>query len=709
MSEMLLQTKLTPPLSHQKMVTRLQVQARLNEGLIQAQCFSRKLSLVSAPAGYGKTSLAIDWLRNLKIPFAWISLDEDDNDPSRFLVYLITALRQVNEEVGASSQAMLAAPRRPPFETILTVLINEINTMGEPLILVLDDYHTIQAPPIHQQVSFLMEHQPDCLHQVILSREDPPLSLPSLRARRQVLEIRQDDLRFSLAETTDFLARVTGIKLDGQDIAALNRRTEGWIAGLQLAALSLRTHPDGHAFVDNFTGSNRYVLDYLFEEVFQGQPPEVQSFLLNTSILTRLTPPLCDALTGRSDGRAQLEALDKANLFILPLDEARRWYRYQHLFADLLRHLLRMSSEPPEATLHQRASRWYQGNGLPAEAVRHALAAADWEQAATLIQASDDDLLKRGEVATLLSWFAKLPEEVIQSQPALCLSYAWSLMLASQFEAAEAALQWAEHSAHGEDATMGEIAAARAYLAQNLGDGAKLIEMSHKALAMLPEDDQTARGIVALNLGIAYWHAGRMDEAQEALEEAYPACRQTGNTYGEMAALVFLGRTLAVRGQLRQAAAMLEEIVRQAGKMPVFPLVYLDLCVLHYEWNELEAASRYLVKFLEASQRMGNLEFQIAGYMQQARLRLASGDASGAIEALEQMRDLEQRGDLPERTLTRSTDMRVQVALWLGDMDTVEQLAPQLLPEIDAHNFYRYLGLTRARIWLATGRRDEAA
>ncbi len=709
MSELLLLTKLAPPLLPQEMVPRLQLQKKLNEGLLHESCFTRRLTLVSAPAGYGKTSLSINWLSDLNITYAWYSLDEEDNDPKRFLVYLVTALDQVKEKIGSTSLAMLAAPQGPPFESVLTVLINEINTRKEPVVLVLDDYHHIHVPQIHQQLNFLTEHQPDCLHTVILSREDPPLPLSRLRARRQVVEVRQAELRFSQSESTDFLVKVSGIELDQGDIAALNQRTEGWIAGLQLAALSLASQADAHNFIENFTGSNRYVLDYLFEEVFKGQPATVQSFLLETSILNRLTPALCDALTGRSDSREQLERLEKANLFIMPLDPARRWYRYQHLFSDLLLHLLRLSGDPSETELHQRASKWYRQNGQLEEAVRHALAGKDWGKATALILVVDEEFLNRGEIATLLRWFDQLPEETIQSEPSLCLAYAWALMLASKFDEAEKGLEWAETSAAGNKATLGEIAAARAFMAQSLGDGPTLVKMSHKALALLPEDDLNSRGMVAMNLGIAYWHMGKMEQAQEALEEAYPATRDSGNAYGETATRDFLGRVLAVRGQLRQAAGIFEDILDQAGDKPVFPLVYLDMCALHYEWNHLDTASRYLEQYLGASQRGGNIEFQIAGYMQKARLRLAFGDTSGALEALEQIHRLEGRSNLPERTLARSIDLQVHVALRLGDQETVTRLAPHLIGGSEAHNFYRHLGLTPARVKLSQERRAEAA
>ena len=708
-SDLILQTKLNPPLMAHEMVPRSHLQARLSDGLIIPEGFSRRLTLISAPAGYGKTSLAISWLRSLQVPFAWFSLDERDNDPKRFMTYLVTTLRQARAEIGSMSIPMLDAPQPPPLENVLMALINEINVLRAPLILVLDDYHSIQAAAIHQQVSMLLERQPDWLHQVILSREDPPLPVHRLRARRDVLEIHQDALRFSSEESAVFLSKVMGVRLDQQDIDALTQRTEGWIAGLQLAALSLRSLPDAHQFVQSFTGSNRYVLDYLFEEVYRQQPAEVQSFLLKTSVLDRLTAPLCNTLTGDDDGQVQLEKLEKINLFIIPLDSARQWYRYHKLFADLLHHLLRMSAEPPEAALHQCASRWFWENGSPIEAVHHALAAEDWELVAEQVQGAGAAMLNRGEVVLLLSWFARLPSELLRTRSDLSLTYAWALMLAGQFDLAKPILEHTEQSIQGNRALMGDVAAAQAYLAQSLGEGRRMIELSHQALALLPKDQLSTRGLVAMNLGIAYWHIGRLSEAQQALEEAYAATQQSGNTLGELMARLFLGRNLAVRGQLRQAATWFESLAEEVNRVFAFPLVDLDLCTLKLEWNDLESAAVHLTRGLESSQLSGNLEFQIAAYMLQARLKLVQGDPSSVAQALEKASKLEQTSTIPLRTQARVADLQVQLALRIGDLETARHLARQLVPDSDAHPFYRMLGLTPARLRLAEGRRTEAA
>ena len=705
----LLQTKLAPPLAQESLVPRPHLLRRLNHEFTHPQGFSRKLTLFSAPAGYGKSTLAIDWLRQSGLTFAWLELEESDNDPSRLLTYLIAAFQQVDKQIGSRLQAMLVTPQAPPYEALLIALINDIQALDKPVILALDDYHAIQVAAIHKLVGFLLEHLPDCLHLVILTREEPHLPLHRLRARGQMIEIRQEDLRFSPGEASVFFHEVMGFRIDPLDVEALTRRTEGWIAGLQLAALSLRSSPDAHAFVQSFTGSNRFVLDYLFEEVFQRQPPEVQSFLLITSVLERLTAPLCDALSGRDDGQAQLEALEKANLFVVPLDPTRRWYRYHRLFADLLRHQLRKTEVHSESRLHQLASRWYWENGFQAEAVVHAMQAEDWESAASLVLACSDELLKRGEAVTLANWCIKLPIEFLSSNPDLSMSYAWALMLTSQFAAAGANLDRAEEAAHGERATLGEVAAARAFLAQSTGEIQRMVELSHHALVLLPPENLSSRGLVSLNLGLAYWHIGRLSEAEQNLNEALPACRQTGNAYGAGMAGVFLARTQAVRGRLRQAAEMLRELVQADEGITANPLLHLDLASLDYEWNKLEGADRHLGRALESSRSSGNLEFEVSACLLLARLRLAQGDPAGASQALESAQQLEGASPLPLRTHNRRLDMLAFSALWRGDLEAAGRLVAELTPNTDAHPFYRTLSLTPARFALACGDQAGAA
>lgn len=709
MDTLLLQTKLAPPLRLKNLVPRPRLLRHLNHEFAHPQGFSRKLTLFSAPAGYGKSTLAIDWLRDSGLPFGWLSLEESDNDPVRLFTYLIAALQQVDTQIGNRIQAVLAAPQKPPFESLLTTLINDIQAHEKPVILVLDDYHAIQDPSIHKLISFLLEHQPDRLHLVILTREEPPLPLHRLRARRQMVEMRQGDLGFTGAETESFLKQVMGIQIDPQDVEALNRRAEGWVAGLQLAALSLQSAPDSHVFVQSFTGSNRYVLDYLFEEVFLRQTPEVQSFLLTTSILDRMTAPLCDALSEHRDSQDQLVALELANLFIEPLDTARHWYRYHRLFADLLRHQLHKRNEFSESGLHQRASLWYRDHGFSTEAVTHAVQAKDWELAISLIHSYSDELLKRGEAATVVNWCASLPPDHLSTHPDMYLNYAWALMLTSKFEAAEGIFDQVEKAARGEHKILGEVAAARAYLAQTMGKMQRMVELSHQALALLPVESLNSRGLVALNLGLAYWHIGHLAEAQRALDEALPACEQTGNTYGAGMARLFIARTLAVRGRLQRAGSMLKELSQDMGEIPANPLVLLDQGCLHYEWNDLESADSYLQLALESSRLSGNLEFEIGVYLFLARLRLAQADLMGATQALELAQKLEQASPIPLRTHNRRLDMQAFAAMWKGDLAAARELIKVLTPNVDAHPFYRFLSLTPARYALGCGDQAGAA
>jgi LuxR family maltose regulon positive regulatory protein len=486
----LLTTKLNIPPVRSGLVPRPRLTERLNEGVTRMPS-PRKLTLVSAPAGFGKTTLVAEWLTHRRAsgdagrPVAWLSLDEEDNDPARFFTYLVAALQTVDPDIGQAAQAMLQAPQPPPPEPLLTSLINDVAATPRPFVLVLDDYHLIHTLPIHRQLAFLLEHQPPQMHLVIASREDPPLPLSRLRARGQAREIRRADLQFTPEETAEFLQQVARQELPPRDVAALQRRTEGWAAGLQLLALSIRGRDDVLQLVRSFTGSHRYVLDYLIEEVFEQQSAEAQDFLLKTAILDRFTAALCDAVTGRNDGRAVLLALDQANLFIVRLDESRQWYRYHRLFADLLRHRLEVASTHELAQLHRRASRWYAANGLPADAVQHALAGSDWERAATLTLDLGESMLKRGEVATLLGWLQALPDEEVCTRPQLCLSYSWALILTSQLDAAEFYLRRAEQAAEDAPALLGDIAAALAFIARTRGDDRRTIELSRRALSLL--------------------------------------------------------------------------------------------------------------------------------------------------------------------------------------------------------------------------------
>lgn len=715
MSALLLQTKLHIPQPRPDLVSRHHLTERLNQGLVgKEDRFARRLTLLSAPAGFGKTTLAAEWLDGLERPFGWLCLDEGDSDPARFFTYLVAALQTIDPGIGRAVQAMLRAPQSPPQQALLTSLVNDISTTPTPFALVLDDYHLIRALPIHQQLRFLLEHLPPSMHLVIVSREDPPLPLSRLRARGQMVEIRQDDLRFTTDEAADFLLRVIGLELPAADIAALHRRTEGWIAGLQLAALSLRGRGDVRRFVDSLTGSHRYILDYLMEEVFQQQSADVQDFLLKTSILDRFTAPLGNAVTQREDSRGILLTLEQANLFIVPLDDSRQWYRFHRLFADLLREQLRrVEMDVPISELHRRASRWYEAEGLQNDAVSHALAASDWRRAAGLILEVEEAMLRRGEVVTLLGWLRALPDEALRRHPKLYMSYSWALILTGQLDDAESTLIDAERVAQdvGERdrqmALMADVISAQAFIARTRGDDARTIELSQRALSLLPEESLAGRAVVAVNLGIAHWSSGHLAEAERALLEAEQAARHSRNHYARLTALGFLGAVQGAQGRLHEAEAWLRQAIQAGGGSPPTALAHDTLGALLYEWDDLEAASNHVKRGIELGARSGNVETQIGGYRILARLRQGQGDSRGALEAIEHAHNLAREKDVSSLMRARNAACHVQIALAQGDLPTALHWADRVTEPADGSRFHPLLGLTSTRLHLA--QREKAA
>jgi LuxR family maltose regulon positive regulatory protein len=704
MTVVLLTTKLHMPPVRLELVPRRRLMEQLNAGL------HRKLILISAPAGFGKTTLVAEWVEGGAHPFAWLSLDERDNDPARFLTYLLAALQGIDASIGRSAQAMPQGPQPAPPEVLLSSLINDIAATPHPFVLILDDYHLIQSLVIHQQIGFLLEHQPDQMHLVIASREDPLLPLSRLRARGQMVEIRQADLQFTPEEAAEFLCQTMQLELSPSHITALQQRTEGWIAGLQLAALSIRGTDDVPSLIQSFTGSHRYILDYLIEEVFERQPADVQDFLLRTSVLDRFTASLCDAVTGRDDSGEVLLALEQGNLFIVPLDEARQWYRYHRLFGELLVQQLRIAGMQDLAPqLHRRASRWFEAAGSPDDAVHHALKASDWERAAALILDNSEAMLKRGEVTTLLGWFRALPDDALRASPKLCYEYSWPLILAGQITAAESYLGQAEQSVHDDAFLLGSIAAAQAYIARARGDGRRTIELSQRALSLLPSDAATQRSVVAVNLGIALWSSGQLAEAEQALEEADRTAQQSGNTYARLTALNFLGAIRAAWGRLHQAAESLQRAIRVGEGSPAIALAHNTLSALLYEWNDLEAAAQHVQQGIELSQRSGNAEVQIGSYRTLALLKQGQGDGAAALDAVGEAHRLARSSDVPPLMHIRNAACHVRVALAQGDLAAATRWAEQVTEDADAAPFYPLLGLTPVRLHLARGEREAAA
>lgn len=706
MAAPILATKLYLPPPRSKAVLRPRLTTRLTESL------HHKLTLISAPAGFGKTTLVSAWVATSEKPVAWLSLDRGDSDPARFLTYLVAALQRVVEKSGGRVLELLQFPQ-PPIDSVLTTLLNDLTATPKEFVLVLDDYHVIDNEQVDHVLGFLLEHLPPHIHFVIATREDPPLPLARLRAQSQLTELRAADLRFTPEEAAEFLNGVMGLQLAAVDIARLETRTEGWIAGLQLAALSLQNHRgtsqrDTDSFIRSFTGSHRFVLDYLLEEVLQRQSENVQAFLLKTSVLERLCGPLCDAVLGHlaTSGQRMLERLERANLFLVPLDSERRWYRYHHLFAELLRQRLQQNAATTgdEVTeYHKRAGTWFEDNGLELEAFHHAVAAEDAERAARLAEGSGMPLLFRGAVVPVLSWLGSLPETVLNARPSLWVMYASALLFVNRtgdvdakLRAAEAALQAAEP---GEGETgearnqLGHIAAIRATLAIPRQQVETILEESHRALALLHPDNLPVRTAITWTLGFAYQLQGNRAAASRAFTEAMSSSEAIGHIIINLAATTGLGYVQETETQLHLAARSYRRVLEVAGDPP-WPLAceaYLGLARLHYEWNDLDAAEAYGQRSVHLTQQMQSLDtFAGCGELL-ARLHLVRGDGAGAVAALaEAERFLHERGFMHRLPMIAAAQVRA--LLYRGDLSAAAHLA-------ETHD----LSISKARVKLAQG------
>jgi len=640
MATPLLTTKLYIPPIRPELVPRPRLIERLNAGL------SRKLTLISAPPGFGKTTLVSEWIasRELQAHVAWVSLDEGDNDPARFLAYVISALQTIEPNLGKSALDALQSPQPPATEELVAALINEIDSISGTIVLVLDDFHLITAQPIHDAVTFLLDHPPRNLHQVIATRSDPPLPIARLRARGQLTELRQTDLRFTPDEAAEFLKQVMQVELSVNDVAALTFRTEGWIAGLQMAAVSAQGRDDLANFVAAFTGSQHYILDYLIEEVFQRQPEAVQAFLLQTSILDRMCAPLCDAVMSSSlvrvgASQTMLDRLEHANLFVFPLDDHQRWYRYHRLFADLLQARLQQQvGAQGVASLHNRASVWYEENDLVDEAIEHALAAQDFDRAAGLIGQVAEATLMRSQVATLSNWIGLLPDKALHAQPRLHIYKAAALLLSGRSpDAVEAILRDAERADPG-GSIAGQVTALRALAAAYQGDAPRAAALARHALELLPKDDLFLRGFAIGSLGLSYLWGDNLDAAVQTLEEGARIGEKTGNVMFTVLALRRVGRLRMAQGKLHEAKSLFEHALelsvdRQGRRLPIAGMALIGLGYLHREWNDLETATRYLTEGIELAQKTS--EAMIVGaYLALARVKQAQGDEVAAREAM---------------------------------------------------------------------------
>ena len=733
----ILATKLyiPPPRSH--VVLRPRLIERLNDGL------RRRLTLISSPAGFGKTTLVSEWVASCqrlepKVRVAWLSLDEGDNDPTRFLTYLIAALQTIATNIGEGVLSVLQSTPPPSTESLLTTLLNEITHVSDNFILVLDDYHVIDAKPIDHALTFLIEHLPPQMHLVIATREDPHLSLAQLRVRDQLTELRATDLRFTPSEAAEFLNQVMRLNLSAEDIAALETRTEGWIAGLQLAAISMRGYPDAASFIKSFTGGHRFVMDYLVEQVLQQQPESIQTFLLRTSILDRMCDSLCDAvlLDPSTSGRETLEYLERANLFIVPLDNERHWFRYHHLFADLLRQRLQRSSTLSTGKekggvdeLHRRASEWYEHNGLPSDAIRHALAAEDFERAATLIELAEPEMRRsrQGATATELGWLKALPDDMVRVRPVLSVAYAFALFGGGEVEGVEPRLRdaerWLDTPADTEGMVVvdeeefrrlpGMIALLRAAQALAQGDMPETAKNARRVLDLAPEDDYLMLGGAASQLGLVAWTSGDLEAACRMTADGMANVRLAGYISSAIGGAIVLADIQITQGRLHEAMTTYERALQWAME-PGAPVLrgaadmYVGMSALHREHNDLKTAMQHLLTSQSLGELAGMPQNPYRWCAAMARIREAQGDLDGALDLLDQAERLYDGNFSPNVRPIASRKTRV----WVAQGRLGEALGWAREQGLSVENELCYLHefdhITLARVLLARYQSDRA-
>ena len=730
----ILATKIYIPPLRPKVVLRPRLIERLHAGLQHRP----GVTLISAPAGFGKTTLVSEWIKDLRIDtaersrtgqkseiesrtskienrVAWLSLDKGDNDTAGFLAYLIAALQTMAANMGTGLLEALATPQPPPIESILTALLNDITTLSEDFVLVLDDYHVIESQAVNRALVFLLEHLPPQLHLVILTREDPALPLARLRGQGKLTELRAADLRFTAAEAAAFLNQVMGLNLSMEDVAALEDRTEGWIAGLQLAALSMQEHEQTASFIESFTGSHRFILDYLVQEVLQQQPEDIQTFLLYTSILDRMCGPLCEALLlnrlGSASGQERLEYLERANLFMVPLDNERRWYRYHHLFADLLRQRLYQSIAPSKEVaegrineLHVRASQWYEDNGLDLEAFHHAAAANDIERAERLMDGKGMPLHLSGGVMPMLNWLESLPKAVLNARPSLWWRHAALLLIngqtlgvAEKLQSAEMSLAAILQDREPDDETrnlIGRIATATATLALTRYDVEIMIAQSRRALEYLSPSGLFNRASANWTLGFAYFLQGDRTASGQAFTESISLSQRSGAIFTAILATIGLGNVQEAENQLHEAVETYRRVLHWAGDKPqqIIHEAHLGLARIFYEWNDLSAAEGHgKQSLILARQYERVIDRFLLCEVFLARLKLAQGDVDGAADLLAQASQSARERNFLYR-LPEIASVQVLAFLRQGDLRAATQLA---------HTYA--LPLSQARVRLAQG------
>lgn len=715
----ILATKLYIPPPPPKLVARSRLVKQLTDGLSSGH----KLTIVSAPAGFGKSTLVSEWVVNCGRQVAWLSLDENDNDPTRFLIYVICSLQTISPNLGANILDTLQSPQIPPIDSILTALLNEISDIPDAFILVLDDYHLTDAKSVDDALAFLIEHLPPQMHLVITTREDPSLPIHRLRARNQLTEIRAADLRFTLTETAEFLNQVMGLSLTTEDVAALEARTEGWIAGLQLAALSIRGRDDIHGFLQSFAGDHRFIMDYLVEEVLRRQPEATRNFLLQTSILDRLNGSICDAVTVQPGGKSRLEQLQRGNLFLIPLDDKRDWYRYHHLFADVLR--MHLMAEQPDliSTLHHRASEWYEQNGSTADAIHHALVEEDFELAAGIIEKALPSMRQSRQEPTLLRWLKALPNELFQSRPVLNVHYIGILMQNGQFDGVESRLQDVEQRLTAPEDIREQpvyvdeeefqrlpssVAMYRAAIALAQGDVVNAMKNARKVLELAREDEDFPRGAASSLLGLASWTSGDLKTAYEMFSKGMAHLHKVGYVSDVIGGSVTLADIRITQGRLREAMIIYERGLQLATKQGVPVLrgaadMYVGMAELYREWNDQNAA----VQSLQKSKEFGELnELPKNPYrwrVTMARIKESQGDFDAALQQLEEAEPLFMSDFSPNVRPILALKARVRIRQ--GELEKALDWARERKLSIEEEPSYlrEFEQITFARILLSQG------
>lgn len=706
----LLETKLYPPRARSGLVARPRLADAVRHGV------EHKLTIVVAPAGFGKTTLLAGWLADSEESektAGWVSLDPSDNEPRAFWAYVISALQTLHPTVGTHAISLLQSPHPPSVESVLTALINEIDQIDRDFILILDDYHVIDAPAIHGAMTFLLDHMPRRLRLVITSRAEPPLALPRLRARGELAELRVADMRFTLDEASTFLNQVMTLELSASDTAVLEERTEGWITGLKLAAFSLKANDDRHRFVTAFSGDNRFIADYLVEEVLRSEPANVQRFLRGTAMLHRLSGPLCDAVLGETGSQALLEDLERRNLFVVALDDRREWFRYHHLFADVLER--QSAARDPDAAraFHRRASAWYETHGSHAGAVCHALAAEDVERAAGLLETAWPEKNRSYESRKWLERVKSLPDDVVRARPLLSMGYAWALLNSGELEAAEPRLRDVERSLESvrDDASTAslrkELASARVYLSQSVGEVPGTLEHARRALDLVPETDIAARATGTALLALAYWGRGDLDVAHQTFSSALELMRQSGHEVDVVRGIFVLGDIRVSQGRLRDAASTYERGLRVAkeGTYPSPPEtdeLYLGLSEVHREWNDLGAAASYLEAMTQAAASTAHKGNRLRWCTASASIRSAQGDMEAALELLDEAERSERRDPLPRLRPVPAMKARIRISQGSVDDAAGWARAAKLTPNDDLSYLREFEHVTLARVLVAT-------